>query len=348
MTNQPLLRALRGDTVLPPPVWLMRQAGRYLPEYRALRKKARNFLHFCYTPELAVEATLQPVKRFGLDAAILFSDILTVPDALGVEMAFKEGEGPVLQPVDPERDLDRLDASALCEKLAPVYQAAAEVKRALAPETALIGFAGAPWTVAAYMLEGRTSRDYLVARRAMARSPDAFVGLIDLLVRATVDHLSAQIEAGADVVQLFESWSSVLNPAARRRWSIDPIEKIIQGVRAAHPDAPIIVFPRGAGVQIVDYAEAEPDGVGIDTATPLDRTGLPNDMCLQGNLDPAILIEGGEALKAATLAMVARMRGRPYIANLGHGVDLNTPPDHVAAFVDHVRHAGELSGDIGG
>jgi len=339
--NKALLRVLRGDSLQPPPVWLMRQAGRYLPEYRALRSKASGFLDFCYTPELAVEATLQPIRRFGLDAAILFSDILVVADALGAGVAFREGEGPVLEPVTGPGDIDRLDSSRVAERLAPVYETVRAVRALLPPTTALIGFAGAPWTVAAYMVEGRTSRDFFEARRWALGNPESFRQLVDRLVEGTVAHLCAQLDAGADCLQLFESWAGALNPATRRLWSIEPIRRVIEGVRRKHPGALITVFPRGAGVETGLYArETGASAIGIDTTTPLTLPGLPKKTVLQGNLDPAILVVGGDLLDESVAAMIRDMQGRPYIVNLGHGVVPETPPEHVGRLVELVRRNG--------
>lgn len=339
-TEKPLLAALGGQVVRPAPIWLMRQAGRYLPEYRALRTQARGFLDFCFTPELAIEATLQPIKRFDLDAAILFSDILTVPWALGQRVEFLEGEGPRLAPLRNARDLDILSEQAVTERLSPVYQTVRGVAGALARRISLIGFAGAPWTVAAYMVEGSGSRDFAVAKGWAMAEPDGFGRLVDILVRATVEHLAAQIEAGAEAVQLFDSWAGVLAEAEFRRWVILPTRAVVQGLRQRHGAVPIIGFPRGAGGMLRAYAEETGvTAIGLDTQVPLGwamaelSPGLP----VQGNLDPIALVAGGSALETGVAAILEKTADRPLIFNLGHGVLQTTPPEHVAALVSLVR-----------
>ncbi len=268
--RKPFLAVLSGQAITPPPIWLMRQAGRYLPEYRALRTQAANFLDFCFRPELAVEATLQPIRRFDLDAAILFSDILTVPWALGQKVEFLEGEGPKLEPLRSADDIDRLNSSGVIERLAPVYQTVAGVAAALPKHTALIGFAGAPWTVAAYMVEGHGSRDFLVAKGFGMARPDLFDTILDVVTAATIDHLSAQIAAGAEAVQLFDSWAGVLAEREFRRWVIAPTRRIAEALRTQHPGVPLIGFPRGAGGLLTDYvAETGVSAVGLDTQVPL-------------------------------------------------------------------------------
>lgn len=339
-SDKPFLAALGGRIVRPAPIWLMRQAGRYLPEYRALRAKAQGFLDFCFTPELAIEATLQPIRRFGLDAAILFSDILTVPWALGQKVEFVEGEGPRLEPVAQIEDLRKLDLGDAIGRLSPVYETVAGVKRRLGPETALIGFAGAPWTVAAYMVEGGGSRDFALAKGWAMGNPEGFGRLIELLVDATVAHLSAQIAAGAEAVQLFDSWAGVLGESEFKRWVIAPTCRIVEGLRKAHPDTPIIGFPRGAGGMLKAYAEgAEVSAIGLDTQAPLGwaLAQVPATMPLQGNLDPVALVAGGRALREGVEAILQAFAGRPFVFNLGHGVPMTTPPVHVAELVRLVR-----------
>lgn len=339
-TEKPFLATLGGKDVRPTPIWLMRQAGRYLPEYRELRARSRGFLDFCFTPELAVEATLQPIRRFGLDAAILFSDILTVPWALGQKVEFLEGEGPRLEPVGSLRDLGGLRLDGAIDRLSPVYETVAGVAGALPGETALIGFAGAPWTVAAYMVEGGGSRDFAKAKGWAMAEPAAFGRLIDLLVSATVAHLSAQIQAGAEAVQLFDSWAGVLGEAEFRRWVIAPTRAIVDSLRRAHPVTPIIGFPRGAGGMLGAYArEAGVTAMGLDTQVPLGWAlgEVPARLPLQGNLDPIALVTGGRALREGVEAILERTVGRPFIFNLGHGVPMTTPPDHVAELVALVR-----------
>ena len=345
MTNPPtseklFLRTLSGQALDVPPLWLMRQAGRYLPEYRALRQQAANFLDFCFRPELAVEGTLQPIRRFGLDAAILFSDILTVPWGLGQKVEFLEGEGPQLEPLRSAADLDRLQARGIAARLEPVYRTVSGVAAALPKETALIGFAGAPWTVAAYMVEGHGSRDFLVAKGFGLSEPRLFDRLLDIIVAATVEHLSAQITAGAEAVQLFDSWAGVLAEREFTRWVIEPTQAIVAGLRARHPTVPIIGFPRGAGGMLPSYAEQTVvSAVGLDTQVPLAWAldVLPDDLPIQGNLDPAQLVVGGQSMKEAVAAVLARSKGRPFVFNLGHGVPMNTPPEHVAELVRLVR-----------
>ena len=340
MTDRLLLRALRGQITERPPFWLMRQAGRYLPEYRAVRAKAGSFLDLCYTPELAAEVTLQPVKRFGMDAAILFSDILVVPDALGCAVEFRDGEGQVVERVTEAGEIAHLRPGHVRPHLAPVYETVARVRAALAPATALIGFAGAPWTVASYMVEGGTSRDFLAVKKMALADPDRFQALIDVLVEATTEHLSAQIEAGADVVQLFDSWAGALPGDAVERWCIDPTRRIVQALRAQHGPVPIIGFARGLGAGYRAYAR----GTGV-TAIGLDQSvtpswaaeSLPRDVVLQGNLDPVYLIIGGARLKAAARRIMDAFRERAYVFNLGHGVVPETPPEHVAELARLIR-----------
>jgi uroporphyrinogen decarboxylase len=318
----------------------MRQAGRYLPEYRALRAKAGGFLDLCYRPELAVEATLQPIRRFGFDAAILFSDILVVPHALGQPLEYREGEGPVLEPVRGADAVGGLRREGLTARLAPVYQAVAELAATLPRETALIGFAGAPWTVATYMVEGRGGSHDEVKRWAFAR-PDEFQALIDLLIEATVEHLSAQLRAGAEAAQLFDTWAGVLPEPAFRRWCLEPARQIAARLKAEFPSAPLIGFPRGAGAALADYAqESGMDAVGLDTAVPLGwaREEVQAVRPVLGNLDPLMLVAGGEAMAAEARRILAALGQGPFVFNLGHGVVPQTPPEHVAALVEIVQN----------
>ena len=340
--GKPLLRALRGERLDLPPIWLMRQAGRYLPEYLALRAKAPDFLSFCLTPELAAEATLQPVRRFGFDAAIVFSDILVVPHALGQRVAFREGEGPVLEAVRDERDVRKLEAGRVAERAAAVRETLRQVRAALQSDVALIGFAGAPWTVATYMVEGGTSRDFSRTKRWAFADPASFARLIDCLVLATTSYLLGQIEAGAEVVQLFDSWAGVLPEAEFRRWVIEPTARIVRTLKARYPAVPIIGFPRGVGVLYEAYAgEAGVDALSLDSAVPLDwaREHLQRRHALQGNLDPVLLLAGGSVMAAAARAVVAALRGGPFVFNLGHGILPETPLEHVTALVEAVRSA---------
>ena len=333
---KPLLSVLRGEAVSPPPVWLMRQAGRYLPEYRALRAKAPDFIKFCLTPDLATEVTLQPVRRFDLDAAILFADILLVPHALGQKVWFAEGEGPRLEPL---RDSDELRKLAWRpELLAPVMQTIKSVRAALPQRTALIGFAGAPWTVATYMIEGMGGTEHSIIR-AMAETDWPFFGkLLDVLVEASSAYLIDQADAGAEVLQLFESWAATVPEALWAKAVLEPTARIVRNVKAKHPGIPIIGFPRGRGPMAAGYAAATGvDGVGIDQMTDIASLKMPARIALQGNLSPELLLQGGEEMRAQAKKLVAAMAGRPFIVNLGHGVVQPTPPEHVAELVAAIR-----------
>ena len=341
-SDKPLLRALGGTAVTPPPVWLMRQAGRYLPEYRKIRATAESFLELCYDPERATEITLQPIRRFGMDAAILFSDILVVPDAMGQKVAFREDEGPVLEPVTTGAAIERLDPDGVAGRLAPVYETVSRVRAALPAAVALIGFAGAPWTVASYMVEGGSSRDFAAVKGLAYRDPDVFECLIDCLVVATVAHLKAQIAAGAEAVQLFDTWAGVLPADRFERWCIAPARRIVEAIRADRPDVPIIGFPRGAGAAYPRYAAiTEVDAVGLDTSVAPDwaATAVQGTVAVQGNLDPILLIEGGTAMEEAARQIVAVLGGGPFVFNLGHGVLPQTPFENVAHLLDVVREA---------
>jgi uroporphyrinogen decarboxylase len=340
LMEKPFLAALTGEAVNPPPIWLMRQAGRYLPEYKKLRAQSTGFLDFCFRPDLAIEATLQPIRRFGLDAAILFSDILTIPWALGQKVEFLEGEGPKLEPIGSETDLNRLSPEGLVERLAPVYRTVAGVAALLPPKTALIGFAGAPWTVAAYMVEGHGSRDFIVAKSFGMAEPKLFTRLLEIVTTATIEHLSAQIDAGAEAVQLFDSWAGVLAQAEFVRWVIEPTRAIASALRARHPSIPLIGFPRGAGGLLPLYAEETGvTALGLDTQVPLGWAleALPANLPVQGNLDPVALVVGGKALEDGIRTILDQTKGRPFIFNLGHGVPQTTPPEHVAELVRLVR-----------
>jgi uroporphyrinogen decarboxylase len=343
-TEKPLLRVLAGECLPRPPLWLMRQAGRYLPEYRTLRAKAGSFFDLCQTPDLATEVTLQPIRRYGLDGAILFSDILVVPLGLGQSVAFEEGRGPILEALRDKAGLSRLKLGALREKLAPVYQTVRQVKAALPPSVAMIGFAGAPWTVASYMVEGGSSRDFAIAKRWARDEAESFQQLIDLLVEATIEHLSAQIEAGAELLQIFDSWAGAWaeekSSTALRRWCLEPCRRIITGLKARHPQIPIILFPRAVGPHIALFAkESGAAALSVDDGVPLiwARATLQPLLPLQGNLPPRLLVEGGPALKAQTRLILEELGHGPFIFNLGHGVLPETPPEHVAALVALVR-----------
>lgn len=339
-----LLAALAGERTPRPPVWLMRQAGRYLPEYRAVRANARSFLDFCYTPDLAVEVTLQPIRRYGFDAAILFSDILVVPDALGAEVRFVEGEGPQLTPIRTEAEVARLSLEAFHAHLEPVYTTVRRLRRELPDEVTLIGFSGAPWTLAAYMVEGSGSKEYQAPRRLARREPELFARLIDLLAEAIITYLDAQIRAGAEVVQLFDSWAGVLPEPELRRWCIEPTRRIVEALRAMHPSVPVIAFPRGVGGNYVAFAEEVPvQGLSLDTTVPVAwaaRTLRCEGLCLQGNLDPMALQGSEAALLAEAARIVAAHGDRPFIFNLGHGVTPETPPEQVGALIGYLKSLG--------
>ncbi len=351
MTAKPLLRVLAGETVSPPPIWLMRQAGRYLPEFRALRAQA-DFITRCMTPDTATELTLQPIRRFGMDGAILFSDILILPWSMGQQLAFIEGTGPVLEPIRTAADIVRLRSGERAERMAPVMQTLRRLRDTLdAPgeigvgrggQTTLIGFAGAPFTVACYMVEGGGSRDFAITRGMAFSEPALFDRLIDLLIEATAAMLCEQIEAGAEAVMLFDSWSGLLPPSQFERYVIAPTRAIVQAIRAVHPQTPIIGFPRLCGVLAGRYAALTGiQAIGLDTGADLGlvATQLPQGMAMQGNLDPLCLIAGGLPLAQETRAIRAAMAGRPHIFNLGHGVLPQTPVEHVQNLVELVRRA---------
>jgi uroporphyrinogen decarboxylase len=337
-----LLRVFAGEACTPPPVWLMRQAGRYLPEYRAVREKAGGFLKLCYSPELASEVTLQPIRRYGFDAAILFSDILVVADALGQKVAFVEGEGPRLDPIRSQAELQRLNVSATRSRYAAVFETVSRVRTELSRDVALFGFCGAPWTVATYMVGGQGSADQAEARAWAYRDPKGFQRLIDLLVETSVEYLCGQVAAGADVLQIFDSWAGSLPDDEFERWVIAPTKALVGKVKAKHPDLPIIGFPRGAGIRAAGYVErTSVDGVGCDTAMPLSFMAetLSATTVVQGNLDPLLLVAGGEAMERRIEAILVALSGKRFIFNLGHGIVPQTPPENVARLVELVRRA---------
>lgn len=340
-TNKPLLAVLRGERHDPPPMWMMRQAGRYLPEYRQLREEKGSFLNLVYDSDAAAEVTLQPLERFpGLDGAILFSDILIIPFAIGQNLTFVTGEGPRLTPPLMSSALDQLEAFPT--RLEPIYQTVRKVKEQLSPEKTLIGFAGAPWTVATYMVAGQGSREQTETRRFAYRDPAAFGEIIERISDMTVDYLSGQIEAGAEAVQLFDSWAGSLAPEEFRRWVIAPTERLASRLRERHPDSPIIGFPKGAGGKLAAYArEAGVDAVGLDeTVDPVWADAqLPKSLPVQGNLDPLAVHAGGEALVSAVQRILDAFAGRPHIFNLGHGILQDTPIAHVEQLIDLVKGA---------
>jgi len=323
-------------------MWLMRQAGRYLPEYRKLRSQAGDFISLCTSPALAAEVTLQPIRRYGFDAAILFSDILMLPWALGYGLAFKEGEGPVLPRLATGQDVSALNPGRVGAAITPILETVQRTKAGLDDETALIGFAGSPFTVACYMVEGGGSKDFARIRGMAHGEPALFASLIDVLVTSTVEYLSAQIAAGADAVMLFDSWAGVLSPRLFALHVIEPTRRIVDALRARHPGTPIIGFPRLAGVLVGAYAAGTGvDAVALDTGAELSvATSLvPPGVATQGNLDPLAVVAGGEALAAEVRGVLDGVRGRPHIFNLGHGIVPQTPPAHVAELVKQVRTA---------
>jgi len=334
-----LIRALRGERVVAPPIWLMRQAGRYLPEYREVRRRVRGFVELCLTPELAAEVTLQPLRRFPLDAAILFSDILIVPYGLGQKLEFREGEGPVLEPVGSRADLARLDPAAVEARVGAVFETVRRVRAGLPPGAALIGFAGSPWTVATYMVEGGGSRDFAATKRFAYGDEAGFAQLIGILEEATTLYLLRQVEAGAEALQLFDSWAGVLAEPPFRRWVIEPTRRIVERVRAVHPHIPIIGFPRGAGLMTGAYLEESlVDAVALDTAVPLaEAAALQRRKPVQGNLDPQLLVIGGDPLRRGAEDILRALSGGPFVFNLGHGIVPETPPAHVEQLVGLVR-----------
>ena len=335
----PIAEVLGGKRRQVPPVWLMRQAGRYLPEYRELRRQAGGFLELVFTPEWAAEVTLQPVRRFGFDAAILFSDILVVPHALGRAVTFEANEGPRLEPVGDGKALASLRPQPDQAVLAPIYETIRLVKTRLPAETALLGFCGAPWTVATYMVAGRGTPDQAPARHFAYRHPRDFQRLIDLLVEASVAYLVRQFQAGVDAVQIFDTWAGVLPPSEFGRWCIDPVRRLVAEVRRQVPGARIIGFPRGAGTLLRDYAALPLNAVGLDWMVDpvFVREHLPEGLPVQGNLDPLALLAGGDALDRGVDAVLAAFADRPLIFNLGHGILPDTPIAHVEQMLARVR-----------
>ena len=336
--TKPLLSVLRGGIPDRIPVWLMRQAGRYLPEYRALRAEKGGFLELVYDSDAAAAITLQPIRRFGFDGAILFSDILIVPHALGQELRFEAGDGPLLSPALIDHALAALERRP--ERLAPIYRTVEIVKAALPAETTLLGFAGSPWTVATYMVAGRGSRDQAAARALAYADPAAFGAIVDAIAAMTVDYLSGQIAAGAEAVQLFDSWAGSLSPEQFERWVIGPTARIVAALKERHPETPVIGFPKGAGAKLAAYArETAVDVLGLDeTVDPgWAARALPPDLPLQGNLDPIALLAGGAALESGVGRILSSFAGRPHIFNLGHGIIKETPIAHVEQLLALVR-----------
>lgn len=337
------LQALQGKTFKRPPFWMMRQAGRYLPEYQAVRARTGGFLNLVYNSEMAAEVTMQPLRRFDMDAAILFSDILVVPHALGLDLKFAEGEGPTLPPIRDVASVPEFHQGRFDETLSPIYETIRQIHRAFNAEDmtdkTLIGFAGAPWTVACYMVEGRGSRDFLHVKGWAYRDPDGFSRLIELLTQATIRYLDGQIRAGAEAVQLFDSWAGVLDDRHFQSWVIEPTITIIEAIRKTHPEIPVIGFPRGAGPKYVDYvAQTGVDGISIDPNIPPEwATALQKKATVQGNLDPVCLLQGGAELDYAIDHILTHLASGPYIFNLGHGIHKDTPISHVERLVARLR-----------
>ncbi len=334
------LRPFKGEAMQTPPIWLMRQAGRYLPEYLEVRSQAGNFLNLCYTPRLAAEVTLQPIRRYGFDAAILFSDILIVPDALGQTVGFFEGEGPRLDPIGSAAQLSALEPSKAHLKYEIIFESVERIRAGLPDDTALIGFCGAPWTVATYMVGGSTSKDQAETRLFANRDPEGFGQLIDILVETSIEYLDGQVKAGADALQIFDSWAGSLPDDQFGRWVVEPTRKMVTELKKRHPDVPILGFPRGADALAQTFAlETGVDGVSCDTAMPLEfiKEQLSGRTVVQGNLDPLLLVTGGAALDRRVNKIIETLGPNPFIFNLGHGIIPQTPPENVARLVKLVR-----------
>lgn len=336
-----ILRALNGETLPTPPIWMMRQAGRYLPEYRATRAKAGDFLKLCYTPDLAAEVTLQPIRRYGFDAAILFADILLLPQALGAELWFETGEGPRLSTITSMTGVQALrPVDAIHDTLSPVYETVRILARELPRDTTLIGFAGAPWTVATYMIAGRGTPDQAPAHALKDTERPAFQALIDRITLGTIDYLSMQVQAGVEVVKLFDSWAGSLKGADFQDFAVKPVARIIAALKSRHPGLPVIAFPREAGPGYVGFAAATgADCVAIDNSVTPEwaAANVQRDGCVQGNLDPRHMVTGGQAMVEATRHVVQAFAGGPHIFNLGHGITPDADPANVARMIDVVR-----------
>ncbi|MBE1292265.1 MAG: uroporphyrinogen decarboxylase [Rhodobacteraceae bacterium] len=344
MAEKTILRALAGETLETPPIWMMRQAGRYLPEYRATRAQAGDFLSLCYNSKLAAEVTLQPIRRYGFDASILFADILLLPQALGADLWFVTGEGPRLSTIETQADFDKLNAaSAIHETLNPVYETVRILRRELPKETTLIGFAGAPWTVATYMVAGRGTPDQGPAHKLKDENPEVFDQIINILIEGTVDYLSKQIEAGAEVVKLFDSWAGSLKGADFDRYALEPAKKIIAELKTRYPDVPVIAFPRGAGERYVGFAKATgADCVALDDGVTPEwaAANVQVDGCVQGNLKSSHMVTGGQDLVDETRKIVEAFGKGPHIFNLGHGITPDADPENVQLMIDTVRNVG--------
>lgn len=335
-----LLETLKGNPGDRVPFWFMRQAGRYLPEYREVRATTKSFMDFCYSPDKAAEVTLQPIRRYGMDGAILFADILVVPDALGQDVWFESGVGPQLTPVKNIEDFSKLSLAGFHDKAGAVYETVARLKNALPAETTLLGFAGAPWTVATYMIEGAGSKDHAAARQMGYGNPELFDKIISLLVDATSEYLCHQIEAGADAVQIFDSWSAALPEPAFESWVIKPTKAIVDRVRARHPETPIIGFPRLCGAQYAHFVSGTGvDAVSLDTGVPLSwaTEHLQPKVCVQGNIDPHLVVAGGTPMVDEANRILDALKAGPHVFNLGHGFVPETPPENVARLSETIR-----------
>ena len=336
------LTVFENERITPPPIWMMRQAGRYLPEYRETRAQAGDFLSLCLNPDLATEVTLQPIRRYGFDASILFADILLIPHAMGQPLAYREGEGPVLEPIRTAEGVAGLSGDS-AERLSPVYRTVSNLREALPPEVALIGFAGAPWTVAAYMVEGRGGKGFVTAKRWAFTDPDGFQTLIDKVTEATIRYLIAQIKAGANAIQIFDSWAGLLPASQFDRWVVQPTRRIVAALKEQYPLIPVIGFPRGSGQALAAYAMGTGvDGLSLDES--LDpawaAATVPQDVVVQGNMDPQFVVAGGVAMLEEADRLLSAFGSRPYIFNLGHGLVPDTPPENVARLVEHIRSRG--------
>lgn len=338
--NNSLQTVLNGQICSPPPIWLMRQAGRYMADYRSLRTKADGFLNLCFNPDWAATVTMQPIHEFDFDAAIIFADILLIPHAFGQELSFVAGKGPILKAIKHGHAVPEYHPSHLLKTLDPVFEAIQKVRLRLDDTKSLIGFAGAPWTVAAYMIEGQGSKSFVQSRAWALQHPKQMHRLLDILVRASIDYLDHQIQSGADVIKLFDSWAGLVPPADRQDWIYDPTARIVQGLKDKHSDIPVMAYPRGLPLSVyADYINQ----TGVDCVTVSESVessamaDLPKNIVVQGNLDPARLIAGGKQMQTAAENILDTMQGRPFVFNLGHGVDKSTPPAHVQKLVDIIR-----------
>ncbi len=346
LSERTVLRVLKGESLLPPPVWMMRQAGRYLSEYREVRAQVPEFLNFCYDVDRATEVTLQPIRKFGFDAAILFSDIFVVPDAIGYPVRFEEGQGPVLEPLNEDL-VQALDQDRAEDHLAPVMAILARLRNELPDKTTLLGFCGAPWTVACYAVAGHTTPDQTAARIGAFEQPDLMDALVDQLVTASISYLARQLNSGADALQIFDTWAGVLDETGFERWCLEPTRRIVEGVRKVHPGALIIGFPKGSAGRLEKYVEVTGvNAVGLDWSAPfaiakrLQEKGIP----VQGNLDPMRLIAGGDALNEGVDRILDELGQGPLVFNLGHGITPQTPVNHVMQMIERVRNAGDRVG----